>query len=64
MFGLVYSWHAESGYRTGMVSMVSTFGGFWLLCVTVVHFTVIECMCSLSLKALACITLLGLAVVA
>ena len=28
MFGLVYSWHAESGYRTGMVSMVSTFGGF------------------------------------
>ena len=37
---------------------------FWLLCVTVVHFKVIGCMCSLSLKALVCITLLGLALVA
>ena len=60
------------GIGLAWCSMVSTFWWvtlwftlvFLLLCVTVVHFKVIECMCSLSLKALACITLLGLAVVA
>ena len=46
MFGLVYSWHAESRYRTWHgVPWFPHLVGVGLLCVTVVHFKVIECMC-------------------